>query len=455
VTELEIRPLRPDDDLDAQRDLSERAFGVMPAARREEWRQFHTALIGSGAGLGAFVRGRLAGAAYYHDMRQWWYGRSVPMAGIAGVKMSPEYRGRGIGRRMMTELLAQVAERGYPVSALWPATMPIYRSLGWELAGGRYPVTVPSREPRSLLAPDAALLNAASLSDGSAGTGAPGAAGAPGGLGGAALPGDARDLAAAANAVGIRRAGPDDAETIVSVFGQAHEAARHSGPLTFAAESFRQWLSDDTLYAYLAEDGYLAYRWNGDDEILAEHIVAASPVTYRALWSVLAGHSSTAATIRATLAPDDPLWWLTRERDVALARRPMWMLRVVDAPAAIAGRGFPPAVSLSVPLVISDPARPSNSGRWQLEVAAGKGALTPAGNGASQSAGRSSGGEASRSADGDHGALILGARGLAALYGGTPVASLRYAGLASGGSPGTDAALDAAFPGPAFVLDAF
>jgi predicted acetyltransferase len=448
VTELEIRPLRPDDDLDAQRDLSERAFGVMPAARREEWKQSHAALIDSGTSLGAFVGGRPAGAAYYHDMRQWWYGRSLPMAGVAGVKMAPEYRGRGIGRRMMTGLLTQIAERGYPLSALWPATMPVYRSLGWELAGGRYPVTVPSSELRSLLAPDSALLNT-----GLPNTGLPEEAGA--GTGAAALPGDARALAAAVNAVGIRRAGPDDAETIVSVLGQAHEATRHSGPLTFAAGSVRQWLSDDTLYAYLAADGFLAYRWHGDDAIFAERIVAASPVTYRALWSVLAGHSSTAATIRATLAPDDPLWWLTRERDVALARRTMWMLRVVDAPAAIAGRGFPPAVSLSVPLVISDPSRPSNSGRWQLEVAAGKGTLTPAGNGASTSPGQPGSPSASRSAGGGASALTLGARGLAALYGGTPVAALRYAGLASGGFPDMDAALDAAFPGAAFMLDAF
>jgi predicted acetyltransferase len=374
------------------------------------------------------VGGRLAGAAYYHDMRQWWYGRPVPMAGVAGVKMAPEYRGRGIGRRMMTELLGQIAERGYPVSALWPATMPIYRSLGWELAGGRYSTTVPSRELRSLLAPDATLPDA-TLPDG-AGTGT-------------GLPADARDLAAAVNTVDIRRAGPDDAETVISVIAKAHEAARHSGPLTFGAESVRERLTDDTLYAYLAEDGYLAYQWKGDEEIFAQPIVAASPVTYRALWSVLAGQSSTARTISALLAPEDPLWWLTRERDVALARRSMWMLRAVDAPAAIAARGYPPSVSLSVPLVLSDPVRPSNSGRWQLEVSDGKGALTQAASG-TPAAG-----------DGDAGALTLGARGLAALYGGTPLGTLRHAGLAAGGSPDTNAALDAAFAGTAFMLDTF
>jgi hypothetical protein len=49
----------------------------------------------------------------------------------------------------------------------------------------------------------------------------------------------------------------------------------------------------------------------------------------------------------------------------------------------------------------------------------------------------------------------MGARGLAALYAGTPLLSLRQAGLACGGSPEDDAALDAAFAGTAYMLDAF
>ena len=85
------------------------------------------------------------------------------MAGVASVKVAPEYRGRGIGRQLMTALLALIAERGYPVSALYPATMPLYRSLGWELAGGKYQASVPARSLWSLLAPDAASGATASM----------------------------------------------------------------------------------------------------------------------------------------------------------------------------------------------------------------------------------------------------------------------------------------------------
>ena len=66
--------------------------------------------------LGAFDGTRLVGSARYHPMRQWWHGKSLPMAGVAGVKVAPEYRGRGAGRALMTELIPLMAGRGYPVT---------------------------------------------------------------------------------------------------------------------------------------------------------------------------------------------------------------------------------------------------------------------------------------------------------------------------------------------------
>jgi predicted acetyltransferase len=414
VTDVEIRPLGPDDDIDAQVDLGQRAFGAASTGLWDDWRQGAAVNVSDGAFLGAFVAGSPAGGATFHAMRQWWHGKSMPMAGVASVKIAPEFRGRGIGRRLVTELVSLIAERGYPVSVLYPATMPIYRSLGWELAGGRYHTSVPSRELRSLIAPDRAVPDHA-VQD---------------------------DLAAAVNAVELRRAGPADAATVNAVTANAYEAMTASGPLTWDVAQVARSLARDDLYTYLAEDGFLAYRWHNDDHDLhVDKLVAASAVTTRALWSVVASHSSMARTVHGLLGPHDPLWWLTRERDVAITRRSMWMLRVVDAPAAVAARGFPSSVSCRVPLIIEDKTRPSNTGRWELAVADGKGALVPSATPPASTASRNP--------------LTVGARGLAALYGGTPLATLRVAGLASGGSAQEDEALDAAFAGTAFLLDSF
>ncbi|MBV9093303.1 MAG: GNAT family N-acetyltransferase [Streptosporangiaceae bacterium] len=402
--EPEIRPLGPADDLGAQLDLGARAFGTASPARAERLRQVLSLLIEQGNVLGAFCGGRAAGSAAFHDTRQWWHGRAVPMAAVSSVKVAPEDRGRGIGRALMTALLRQIAGRGYPLSALYPATMPLYRSLGWELAGGMYTAVIPARSLRVPAPPD---VPAAALTSG--------------------MPADGPAL---------RRAGPGDAGAVVSVRSQAHEAARDCGPLTWDAATLRLWLADQDLYAYLCDDGFLAYRWEDGNQAIA--VMAAqgtSAGTVRALWAHVASYGSVAEKVYARVGPADALWWLGREPDADVAHREMWMLRVVDAPAAIAARGFPAAVSLTVPLAIADAALPGNAGRWRLAVADGKGSLTRQGAAAAQ--------------------LELGARGLAALYAGTPVTTLRQAGLASGGRPDDDAALDAAFAAAPYMLDTF
>ncbi len=109
------------------------------------------------------------------------------------------------------------------------------------------------------------------------------------------------------------------------------------------------------------------------------------------------------------------------------------MLRLVDAPAAIAARGYPAGASVSARLDLTDPVRPTNSGCWALEVSDGAGQLTRLADAAPGT-----------SAD----ALRLGSRGLAALYAGVPVATLRLAGPAAGGDPAADESLDSAFRGP-------
>ena len=166
------------------------------------------------------------GSANFHDMRQWWNGRSLPMAGVAGVKVAPEQRGRGIGRAMMTELLGVIAARGYPVSVLFPVTAPIYRSLGWEIAGAC--TRRPSRPGRwaRCSRPDTGPADWPSRPP-------------------------------------LRRAGPDDAAEVLAVIGRVHEAARDCGPNTRDAESMRDWLARPGVFAYLAPDGFLAYGWRG------------------------------------------------------------------------------------------------------------------------------------------------------------------------------------------------
>jgi predicted acetyltransferase len=398
---IEIRPVTRDDDLGAELDLAVRAFGPSSAADRQVRLDRIGRAVADGRILGVFDGSQMVASAYYHQMRQWWRGRDLPMAGVASVKVAPEERGRGIGRALMTELLELAAANGNVVSALYPATAALYRSVGWELAGAHYELTVPTRTLRRLSDPDALLSGAA--------------------------PDPAPVL---------RRPGPADASAVITVIDQVSAASRDCGPAT-CADFVQRELANPEVFRVLAPDGYLAYEWaRAGTEILVRRLIAGTPASARALWDVIASHGTIADTVRAIVSPAGSLPWLTALPDVRWRTTFPWMLRVLSAAEAVTGRGYAPAVTLSVPLELADPQLPGNDGSWRLEITGGAGVLKPA-------------------PGPDPAALRLGPRGFAALYGGVPMTTLRQAGLATGGGPDADAGLDAAFGAGAYLLDEF
>jgi predicted acetyltransferase len=196
-----------------------------------------------------------------------------------------------------------------------------------------------------------------------------------------------------------------------------------------------EWLRDEDNFAYLADDGFVVYSWSGSD-LTIDELVAGSEATARALWATVGSGSSIARTVHAYVSADDPIHLMVEHEADGDAWVQRWMLRLLDAPAAVAARGFAPGAVLELDLRVEDADVPSNSGDWHLSVADGVGRLTPA------------------QVSGD--VLELGPRGLAALYAGTPLVTLRAGGLAKGGSPLGDAAVDTAFGGSAsYMLDSF
>ena len=377
------------DQLDTVLDIRNRSFGHSPASELEQWRKGAGEMIDGRRYVGVYDGDRVVAVARIRDFRHWWLGRSVPMAGIAGVVVAPEYRGRGVGSRLMRGVLERSRELGAPLSALYPATVPVYRHLGYEFGGGRYRFSFPAGELRLLGAKD----------------------------------------------VAVRRGGPEDAELLLDLVAAVRGANRESGMLGWPVSDVREWLEDEKTFCYVAEDGFVVYAWDGSD-LRVDEIVAGSEQTLRALWATVGSGSSIARSVHAYVGPQDPVHLLLgTEADLA-AQVQRWMLRLVDAPAAFAARGWAPGAELELPLHIDDPELPGNAGTWSLRVATDGAELLRAG--------------------GDSDALRLNARGLAALYAGTPLATLRRTGIASGGSADDDARVDAAFAGPTpYMLDYF
>jgi predicted acetyltransferase len=390
---LDQRPLE-ERDLDQMWQLEREAFNVDPA-HREWWMRSERA-----AGLdrleGVFLDGRLVASAGVLAMGQWFGGRSVPMGGLRAVAVRVDQRGRGHATRAVRAALDAMRARGEAISALYPQVVRPYRRLGWEIAGTLFFRKV---SPAAL-----------------------------------------RDIAP--SPVTVRRAGDDDRSRIRACY---EHVARATNGFVDRTHGRWSWLferqADD--FAYVAgDDGYAVYRHldppgTGPDgfRLLVLDLVATTADALRALWTMLGATASVVPTVVFRGGVPEPLSTLLGGNDVPVVRERPWMLRLVDAPAAIAARGYPADVRAVVSIELDDAACSWNAGRWRLVVEDGAGRLERGGDGA----------------------VRLGSGALASLYSGWAASvALARTGLLDGGSATDRTALDRVFGGPApWMLDEF
>jgi predicted acetyltransferase len=143
---IEIRAARPDELTDFRR-VSSYVFAANddPDSPSEDFTQpeFTTC---------AFVNGRLAATlgAYPFTMR--WNGAPVRTAGVTTVGTYPEYRRRGLLRRMMLHALGAQRDGGEYVAILWASMGAIYQRFGYGLASTNVRYELDPREA-ALLSP--------------------------------------------------------------------------------------------------------------------------------------------------------------------------------------------------------------------------------------------------------------------------------------------------------------
>ena len=103
-------------------DIRTRSFGVAPASSRPGWEERARAAIDDGRSVGVYDGRLLVGRAMIWPFRQWWGGRPLPMAGIAGVVVSLLLAGACVTdvrfRRIPNWLAATLAVLGIAYSAV-------------------------------------------------------------------------------------------------------------------------------------------------------------------------------------------------------------------------------------------------------------------------------------------------------------------------------------------------
>ena len=332
---LNIRPMR-EEERDEVRALHRRAFNIP--------RELHGRLPQPPARdvRVAELDGRIAGALRYHTIAHFFGGRSVPSAGIGGVAVAPEARGRRTAERLVVETLREVRASGLVTSTLYPATVPVYRRCGYEYAAFRVAFRTPLRLlPRDVTAEcepwnDDALEEIAACY---------------------------RSWAWDRNGVLDRPRGwwtriltnVEDADVFrVCV----REEGRITGYLVYTQEKRKD--SD----------------WSFDLD--CRDLVWTTPGSLAALLTFAGRHRSVARDLIWVGPPNDPLANVLSEQD---ADHEAWfrpMLRLVDVPGAFEARGYPPGLEAAVELGVRDPHFEENTGGWRVEVSNGTAKVTTA-----------------------------------------------------------------------------
>jgi predicted acetyltransferase len=111
---------------------SHRAFHSSTVAGWEGWFRDHTG-VRRGDTVVAEVDGRRAGNATALGLTMALAGSDVPMWGVAGVSVPPEFRRRGVADAMMRELIGWMRARGDALTLLYAFKLGYYRRFGYGL----------------------------------------------------------------------------------------------------------------------------------------------------------------------------------------------------------------------------------------------------------------------------------------------------------------------------------
>ena len=277
-------------------------------------------------------------------MAQSFGGRWVPMTGVADVAVAPEHWGRGAATDLLRSALRELRSARVALSTLFPATLRLYRGVGYEPAGCAYDVTL-STERIDLVERDLPLRPIEES--------------------------DREAIEEAQRAYALRRpAHLDRCATVWRTSVRSPRGERAEGYLVEAHGTIEGYL-------YLIPRG--GPEWPRQLELT--DLVALTPRAARRLLTFLRDHRAQFESVRFRGSPHDPLLSLLPELGYRVRLHEHWMLRIVDVEAALEARGYPEGVRAELHLTVHDPLLSENDGRFVLELSEGRAKVTRGGEG--------------------------------------------------------------------------
>ena len=276
-------------------------------------------------------------------------GRAMAYAGISGVGTRPEYRRRGLLRRIMTQSFADMRDRGQSVAGLWASQAGIYQRYGFSINNHKRRYEIDTADIRL-------------------------------------------------NGVGdeflkiIRHLPAEVMDTVKNLYREFVNER-----MCYLHRSSALWMNnvleegdEGPIYIAIAYDGtepkgYVAYTLRAakvkhrarPQEIKILDFCWLSLSAYRAIWQYLGLHDLVGRVTWETAPIDDPAQEVFQEpRLLHMVDEEGAWFRIVDVPAALSGRGYY-GEGETVIEVFGDDIATWNNGRWKLEVLKGNSLVQP------------------------------------------------------------------------------
>ena len=277
-------------------------------------------------------------------------GVALPIGGISAVGTLPEYRRRGLVRRIMTRAFADMRDGGRPVAALWASQAAIYQRYGFAMASALRSYAVDTVD--------------IGFHDGD----------------GSSSRVERLDVAS----------GYDLIKDVYVHFVADRMGYLHRARPLWLHNAFEEREADGPVHIALSRgasgpDGYAVYTLREgrrdhparSQEIFVRDLAWLSPGAYRSLWMYFKRHDLVGRVSWNSAPSDDPaIEYFLEPRLLEARDNEGFWLRLVDVAAALKGRGWTSDGEISI-TVREDSLAPWNTGSYRLTVSGGTADVAP------------------------------------------------------------------------------
>ncbi|MDY6901393.1 MAG: GNAT family N-acetyltransferase [Cyanobacteriota bacterium] len=284
----------------------------------------------------------IVGGLVMIPMGQWWNGVTVPMTGIAGVGIAPEFRGSGAALSLMQQGIKELYTNDVPISVLYPAAQRLYRKVGYEQGGSFCSWEIPAQSIQI------------------------------------------REQPLPIKSVAL------DSEILYKLYTE--QAKNINGYLNRNQTIWNRIIEPDkkeVFHGYIIGSiekpkGYIIINQTSTDNDNILNVVDWVNLTNSAtktFWSFLSNHRSQIDKIRWRSSVIDNLTLMLPEQTVKNRFIQSWMLRIINVEKALSARGYFPGIETELHLEITDNLIAENNGKFVLSITNGTGNITKGGKG--------------------------------------------------------------------------